>query len=69
MIIFVRGGKGKKDRQTILSKYMNELLTKYYEKHNPNYWIIKGPQRMQYSGSSVSKIVKKLERKREFLLR
>jgi site-specific recombinase XerD len=63
MIIFVRGGKGKKDRQTILSKYMIELLSKYYEKHKPNYWIIKGPLRMQYSGSSVGKIVKKTGKK------
>ena len=63
MIIFVRGGKGKKDRQTILSKYMNELLTKYYEKHKPNYWVIEGPQRKQYSGSSVGKIVKKTGKK------
>jgi site-specific recombinase XerD len=59
----VRRGKGKKDRQTILLKYMNELLSKYYEKHKPNYWVIEGSQRKQYSGSSIGKIVKKTEKK------
>ena len=63
MMIFVRGGKGRKDRQTILSKYMNELLPKYYEIHKPNYWVIEGPQRKQYSGSSIGKIVKRVGKK------
>ncbi|MFK5856485.1 MAG: tyrosine-type recombinase/integrase [Bacteroidota bacterium] len=65
MMIFVRGGKGKKDRQTILSKYMNELLPNYYEIHKPNYWVIEGPQRKQYSGSSIGKVVKRAGKKAE----
>jgi len=63
MMIFVRGGKGKKDRQTILSKYMNKLLPEYYEIYKPNYWVLEGLQRKQYSGSSVGQIVKRVGRR------
>ena len=65
MMIFVRGGKGKKDRQTILSKYMSTIIPKYYELHKPNYWVLEGPNRTRYSASSVGQIVKRVGRKAE----
>ncbi len=65
MMIFVRGGKGKKDRQTILSKYMSNIIPKYYELFKPNYWVLEGPNRTQYSASSVGQIVKRVGRRAE----
>ena len=42
---------------------MNNLLPEYYELHKPNYWVLEGPQRKQYSGSSIGKIVKRIGKK------
>jgi integrase/recombinase XerD len=58
-LIFVRGGKGKKDRTTILAESMRDRLQRYYRLWNPNYWVLEGPRRRQYSATSILKVVKK----------
>jgi len=58
-IIFIRGAKGKKDRTTILSDQACKLLMAYYDEWKPNYWVVEGPDRKQYSRSSVLNVVKK----------
>ena len=57
-IIFVRGGKGKKDRTTLLAEHLKPLLYHYIEACKPNYWLFEGPDRTAYSASSVNKIIK-----------
>lgn len=56
--VFVRGGKGKKDRVTLLSERMITALMKYLDQYKPHYWMFEGPLRSKYSGSSVGKVVK-----------
>jgi site-specific recombinase XerD len=60
--IFVRGGKGNKDRTTLLSAQVEKQLESYYEKWKPNYWVFEGPGRTQYSASSILNIVKNTAR-------
>lgn len=60
--IFVRGGKGNKDRTTLLSAQVEKQLENYYAKWKPNYWVFEGPGRSQYSASSVLNIVKNTAR-------
>lgn len=57
--VFVRGGKGKKDRYTTLSLKLAKVLVAYVHEHAPNYWFFEGPNRSQYSGSSVGAIIKR----------
>ena len=57
-LIFIRGAKGKKDRTTILSEAIHEILIHYFEKWKPNYWILEGPKRKKYSESSVLNVVR-----------
>lgn len=66
--IFVRGGKGKKDRQTILSSYMKEKLLIYYDSYKPNYWLIEGLNRTKYSDSSLNNVVKSAAKKAGILM-
>jgi site-specific recombinase XerD len=54
--IWVRGGKGKKDRITLLSATLLMLLRQYYSKHKPAKWLFEGPSGKQYSASSIRKI-------------
>ena len=37
-VIRVRGGKGKKDRETLLSRTLIELLDEYEKKYQPRIW-------------------------------
>jgi integrase/recombinase XerD len=58
-IIFVRGGKGKKDRTTILADNAILVLNKYLKIYKPNYWLIEGVNKKQYSPTSIGAILKK----------
>lgn len=58
-VIFIRGSKGKKDRNTILSDLLIILLKKYLDEYNPNYWLFEGVNRKQYSATSIAKILKR----------
>ena len=57
--IFVKKGKGKKDRVVMLSDVLKLLLIKYTDKYKPQYWLFEGQdQKTQYSASSIQKVVK-----------
>ncbi len=62
-IIFVRGGKGKKDRTTILSKNTAFVLKKYIDNYKPKYWLFQSPEGLQYSGTSVNVIIRDAAKK------
>lgn len=57
--VYIRGGKGKKDRVSLLSATLKNLLQTYLEIYQPNYWVLEGPHRKPYSPSSVAKVVEK----------
>lgn len=42
MSVRVRQGKGKKDRNTILSHYALSLLREYYKVYQPKHWLFEG---------------------------
>jgi len=54
--LFVRGGKGKKDRCTLLSAKVWELLKDYIEVDKPLEWVFEGQSGGQYSERSIQKI-------------
>ncbi|MCK4879681.1 MAG: tyrosine-type recombinase/integrase [Bacteroidales bacterium] len=62
-MLIIRGGKGKKDRTSVLSDFLAIVLRKYLELHKPNYWLFEGPNRKQYSATSISKILDRAARK------
>ena len=57
--IFIKGAKGKKDRKTVLSKVLLDVLRKYYKKYRPAYWLFEGQDGGQYSSSSINKIFRR----------
>jgi site-specific recombinase XerD len=54
--LFVRGGKGKKDRCTLLSAKVWDLLKVYIEIHRPVEWVFEGQNGGQYSERSIQKV-------------
>ncbi len=59
--IFVKGAKGKKDRQRILSDNLLQLLRKYYVAYKPSYWLFEGQTGGQYSAKSIQTIFRKAQ--------
>jgi len=57
--LFIKGGKGKKDRRTILSNHLLKILRQYYVKNKPSYWLFEGQTAGKYSASSVQSIFRK----------
>jgi integrase/recombinase XerD len=56
MRIWVRNGKGKKDRITLLSQDLLVLLRDYYKVYRPKQWLFEGPTGGQYSTSSIRQV-------------
>ncbi len=56
--IWVRGGKGLKDRHTLLAKSLEQDLKTYIELHSPKEFLIEGRNGEAYSGSSLRNILK-----------
>jgi integrase/recombinase XerD len=57
-VIYVRGGKGKKDRITLLSQVAYNYLQHYQESYKPETWLFESLDRKQYSARSVNKVIK-----------
>lgn len=62
--IFIKAGKGKKDRMVMLSKMLKEVLIKYVDQYQPEYWLFEGQNgHTQYSPKSVQNVVKNATKK------
>jgi len=58
-LIYVRGGKGKKDRVTLLSRVAYAYMNEYIKKYQPVTWLFEGPGGSPYSSRSVNNIIKR----------
>ncbi|MFT7614680.1 MAG: integrase/recombinase XerD [Parvicellaceae bacterium] len=58
MTVRINGGKGKKDRITILSSTFLADLKQYLAKHKPVFYLFEGPPGAKYSTGSVRQIIK-----------
>lgn len=63
MQIFIKGGKGKKDRYTLLSKKALTILREYIQQYHPFDWLFEGMQGGQYSTRSVQNIFQRAVQK------
>ncbi len=64
MVITIRQGKGKKDRQVPLHPKVLHLLRKYYQFYSPKVYLFEGhKQGKPYSASSLRRLVKKIAQK------
>lgn len=63
MLIKIRGGKGKKDRYSLLSENVLAHLREYFLAFKPKVWLFEGMHETQYSGSGISKVLKNSAKK------
>lgn len=59
MLIHVRQAKGKKDRYTILSYKVLDLLRSYYLKYRPKNFLFEGQKGGRYSAESAGQFLKR----------
>ncbi len=59
MLININNAKGKKDRISLLSDNLLQLLRQYYKECKPKQYLFEGQNGRKYSASSVSNILKK----------
>lgn len=59
MQIFIKGGKGKKDRYTLLSQKALKQLRPYFQQYHPYDWLFEGVHGGQYSTRSVQNLFQK----------
>lgn len=57
--VFIRSGKGRKDRVVILAESILPLLYNYLQTYRPQHFLIEGLEMSSYSSSSVRKFLKK----------
>jgi integrase/recombinase XerD len=63
MIINIIAGKGKKDRQVMLSPELIPLLEKYWNMYKTKTYILSGQFSEKYSAKSVGEVIKQLAEK------
>ena len=63
MLIYVRGGKGKKDRYTLLSQNILELLRTYYVAYSPKEFLFEGQYGGPYTAASARQVFKRSKQK------
>jgi integrase/recombinase XerD len=56
MVIYIRGAKGKKDRQVMLSKKLLDQLRIYYKLYKPKEYLFEGMFRGPYAERSLQKV-------------
>ncbi|WP_255594567.1 tyrosine-type recombinase/integrase [Pontibacter sp. HSC-14F20] len=55
-LLLIRGGKGKKDRTTLLSQKLLESLRAYYKQYRPKVWLFEGQTGGQYTVESIRSV-------------
>ncbi|WP_165823868.1 tyrosine-type recombinase/integrase [Pseudochryseolinea flava] len=58
-VVHIRGGKGRKDRQSILAKSIIGDVTEYISTYKPEHWLFEGVGKQRYSETSLQKIFKR----------
>jgi len=57
-VVIVRGGKGKKDRQTPLAQNLLGIFKQYIDLHQPKDYLFEGATGGRYSARSLERVVK-----------
>lgn len=63
MRIWIRCGKGAKDRITVLSPSLLAILRIYFKQYRPHVFLFESPDRKPYSPTSVRKILQRATKK------
>ena len=58
-LIYIRGGKGKKDRRVPLSPKLLDVLRTYYKAYRPKRYLFEGVNEKPYTSGSASRVLQR----------
>ncbi len=58
-IVLVRGGKGRKDRHSVMAQSLMPAVEQYLEEYKPKFWMFEGTTGEQYSAASLQQVLKR----------
>ncbi|MBL7844884.1 MAG: tyrosine-type recombinase/integrase [Cyclobacteriaceae bacterium] len=58
-IVLVRGGKGRKDRHSVMAQSLMPLVEQYLAEYKPKFWLFEGVTGEQYSAGSLQQVLKR----------
>jgi site-specific recombinase XerD len=58
-LIYIRGGKGKKDRRVPLAGKIKKLLSEYAQAYKPGMFLFEGQDKEKYSARSAQQVLKR----------
>ena len=56
MLIYIRGGKGMKERVTLLSGELLILLRQYFRRYKPKTWLFEAAENKQFTPRAIQKM-------------
>lgn len=62
-MVLVRGGKGRKDRHTVVAQNLLPMLEQYIKEFAPAFWLFEGSRGDRYSASSLQQVLKQAVQK------
>lgn len=62
-LLLIRGGKGQKDRTTLLSQRLLQSLREYYKVYRPKVWLFEGQGGGQYTAESIRNVFRACKEK------
>ncbi len=62
-LIYIRGGKGKKDRRVPLSHKLLEMLRRYYKAYRPKRYLFEGAHGGKYTSGSAARVLQRATQK------
>lgn len=58
-VVLIRGGKGRKDRHSVMAQSLMPMLKQYITEYKPGYWLFEGVSGERYSSTSLQKVLKR----------
>ncbi|MGC4023244.1 MAG: tyrosine-type recombinase/integrase [Cyclobacteriaceae bacterium] len=56
-VVFIKGSKGRKDRQSLLARSLEPILQEYLEQYKPQYWMFEGEKGGMYGERSIGRVL------------
>jgi site-specific recombinase XerD len=58
-VVLIRGGKGRKDRHSVLAHSLIPIIEQYLNMYRPAFWLFEGLNGERYSATSLQQVLKR----------
>ncbi|MBX2969992.1 MAG: tyrosine-type recombinase/integrase [Cyclobacteriaceae bacterium] len=62
-VVLIRGGKGRKDRHSVMAHSLMPMVKDYLKEYKPKFWMFEGVNDDRYSATSLQMVLKRAVKK------